>query len=211
MAGLALLALALGCPAQRPRDSATDGAARTGANAELQPGAPQYMVTVLPLRLILEPLVQGRASVSVLLPPGASAHTYEPRPSDTQAVAAADALFWIGEDFDGFAAELTARHSVELLPLLPESARLTGFSHHDHAGGVEPGHTAGAEQHQAHAEHPGHEAEEGVDPHFFTDPLAVRALLPALVAELARLDPAGAEQYSSQCCGFRRATGHAGC
>jgi zinc transport system substrate-binding protein len=195
---LAMLALAAGCPAQRQAGAVATGGAGATTNAQAPPDAPRYLVTVTPLKLLLEPLVAGRATVSVLLPPGASSHTYEPRPSDAQAVGQATAFFWIGEDFDGFAAGLQARQSVELLPLLPEAARRHGFSHHHH-GAEKAGHAAGGSGRAPELEDPAHAhgAEDGVDPHFFTDPLAVKAMLPGLTAELTRLDPPGAAQYQA--------------
>lgn len=195
-AWLAVLLLAA-CPTRPPAGAAGQGGATAPAGG-VPPAAPvRYIATVTPVELILEPLVRGRASVAVLLPPGASAHTYEPRPGDAQAAGTADALFWIGADYDGFAAELQARHSVELLALLPERAQLPSFSRsHDHgAAESQPGNGAAARQHAA-------QEQAGVDPHFFTDPLAVQALLPALTAELARLDPAGRPQYEANAAAF---------
>lgn len=138
----------------------------------------RYAATIHPVRMILEPVVAGRAEVDVLLPPNASAHTWEPRPSDVRRVARARALFTVDASYDGWASALGHRTTVALFPLVPVVMRHefggcgAGHEHHDHAHG--------------HGEE---------DPHFWPDPLAVKAILPALAERLAAIDPEGAALY----------------
>lgn len=172
---LATLLLCAGGCARTPRGAA---AARDGASA--LGGKPVYLVTVTPLKLILEPVVGTRAEVDTLLPPGASTHTYEPKPSDAVRAGECTALFWVGANYDGWAAVLDAPSKLELLPLLPPELLLSP------------------------AEHERGEAAGEADPHFFTDPLTVKALLPVLVKQLTLLDPAGAREYSANANAFAR-------
>jgi ABC-type Zn uptake system ZnuABC Zn-binding protein ZnuA len=51
----------------------------------------------------------------------------------------------------------------------------------------------GAGKHQEQLD--GASTDSAWDPHFWTDPIIVAHILPALAAELGRLDPAGAEEY----------------
>lgn len=134
-------------------------------------GAPEFVVTGNPLAAILAELTGGRASIVNLLPAGASPHTYEPVPSDLRAAERAAALFYVSPLLDGWASRLPARERIEVFALVPVDARLPDLEQHDeHAG------AAG-------------------DPHFWTDPLLVKAVLPGLVKELTRLDPGGAALY----------------
>ena len=193
---LSLLLLA-GCPGAR-KQSAPPQNAGTASSAPGTPteqagqapgGQPLYLVTITPLKLILDPLVGSRGRVEVLLPPGASSHTYEPKPSDAQRAAQATALIWVGQDFDAWAAKLATTANIELLPLVPpdmlmkagasEIAKQPGAD-----GAASTEHTAGAGDVVAQA-----------DPHFFTDPIAVAGLLPPLAEKLGQLDPAGAQDY----------------
>ena len=125
------------------------------------------LTTIAPFEAILQPLLAGRAGVEALLPIGASPHTYDPRPSDVRRAARAVALVYGADDLDGWAARLEAPAHIVLLPLVPAAARLD----------------AGDDDHHT------------VDPHFWTDPLAVRALLPGLVEALCRVDPPGCATY----------------
>lgn len=136
-----------------------------------------YVTTIHPFRAILEEIVGSRARVYVLLPPGASPHTHHLRPSDVRAAQEATALFMGGHGLDDWAAELPCPRRVVLLELVPRDSLLRTDQKHRHEHG-----------------RPQH-ARSDVDPHFWTDPLAVRALLPALVDSLCALDPGGCDQY----------------
>jgi zinc transport system substrate-binding protein len=141
----------------------------------------RYVATIHPVRMILEPVVEGRATVDVLLPPTASAHTWEPKPSDARRVADARALFTVDPSYDGWAGGLGHRNTVALFPMVPEPQR-HGFGCAGHGHGHDHGHD--------------HDHAEGSpDPHFWPDPTAVRSMLPALVERLSALDPEGAATY----------------
>lgn len=135
-----------------------------GPNASLPTTTSQYIVTIHPLGAIIDPLVQNRGEVTVLVPPGASPHTYDVRPRDARLAAQAGALFYVGPMLDAWAADLATPRRVEVLDLVPSEFRLT-FDR------VLPGGSA------------------DLDPHFWLDPLTVRATLPNLAAALAKADP----------------------
>jgi len=131
---------------------------------------PRYLTTIHPFQQILQEVVGTRGTVEAIVPPGASPHTYELRPSNMRSASAALALFYGAEDLDAWATHIPVAHRVELLALVPDSLKL--------------------ELNAAHAHH------SGIDPHFWPDPLVVKALLPGLVKQLSRVDPAGAEIYT---------------
>ncbi len=142
-------------------------------------GKPVYLTTIPPIADLLRKIVEGRGEVVALLPGGASPHTYEPRPSDLRAAATARAIVFVDRRLDGWAAGLSGPEKVPLLPMLPDSLALwfdDDEAEGDHGGRGDHHHT-------------------GKDPHFWTDPLAVRAVLPALAARLGEIDPAGGEIY----------------
>jgi zinc transport system substrate-binding protein len=151
---------------------------------------PVYVTTIAPFGMILRELVGNRAEVEVLLPPGASPHTYDPKPSEVKVTSEAAAFFYGGELLDGWAADLPCRKRVELFALVPDSLKLPMPAHHHHED--EAGHAHSAEQGHEH------EGESALDPHFWTSPRVVRAMLPGLVEELCACDPVGTETYRAQ-------------
>ncbi|MDH4321303.1 MAG: metal ABC transporter substrate-binding protein [Desulfobulbaceae bacterium] len=144
----------------------------------------RYVASIHPLAAILREITLGRAEVSRLLPPGGSPHTFEPKPSDLKGIASAQAFFYGGPGLDGeWVQKLPIVLKVSMLKLVPEAERLMMTDGHEHppvAGDADEN-----EQHQAGF----------VDPHFWTDPLTVKAMVPQLVAELCNIDPAGKPIY----------------
>jgi zinc transport system substrate-binding protein len=140
-----------------------------GDPAQSPDDRPRFVTTIPPFEMILSPLVEGRATVDRLLDPGASPHTYDPTPSDLRATTGATALVYGAEHLDGWAAGLSASRRLALADLVPPAARLTFEGDPDH------GHT--------------------VDPHFWTDPLAVKQLVPVLADTLCAIDPPGCPTY----------------
>jgi zinc transport system substrate-binding protein len=144
------------------------------------------VATIPPVGMILGELGAGRAEVLTLLQPGDSPHTYDPRVSDARAVADARALFSVSDALDGWAAQFSAAQHVQLLELVPTE-------HRRNYAAASPGGTS----HEGHAHAAG-----AVDPHFWTDPVTVRELLPGLVGELIALDPAGTDLYRANAASF---------
>lgn len=139
----------------------------------------EYVATIAPLAQIIRAVTGDRSVVRTLLQPGTSPHTYEPRPSDIRATERALAVFFVDESLDGWAARLPGATKVRALALVPESFRLSFEADDDRS-----------EEHE-------HDHDHGLyDPHFWGDPLAVKAMLPELVERLSELDPEGTTVYA---------------
>lgn len=135
-----------------------------------------FVTTIYPFRAILEPVVGEQGRIHNLLPAGASPHTYDPRPSDARAASRASVLFYGAAELDEWGARLTSGRRAALLDYLPHS-QVLHLSRTPGGRGV-------------------HRHSEGRDPHFWMDPLAVKAVLPGVVDELCRAAP-------EDCDGFR--------
>lgn len=137
--------------------------------------------------MILAELAKGRASVEVLLAPGASPHTYEPTPSDVRAIGNSLMLVHAHDHLDGWVASLPAERTLELAPLVPPALRLSMPP----ANGEEaPGYSGKGDHSDGHGAHAG-----DLDPHFWTSPVVVQAMLAPLVDSLCAADAAGCATY----------------
>lgn len=162
-----------------------EGASDAEAPAASNEAQPHYVVTLPVLASIVQPVVSGRATTQALLDVGDSPHTFDPRPSTVQAARQSTALFYGADVLDGWAAQVQAPAHHALLDMLPD-AYVRRFG--DDAGAVprsDPAHGAEAHAHGAGTR----------DPHFWLDPVAVRALMPALADTLCALDPEGCDTY----------------
>jgi ABC-type Zn uptake system ZnuABC Zn-binding protein ZnuA len=157
------------------------------------------VVTIHPLALLLEEIGGERVAVHVLVPPGASPHEFEPRPSDLIRVARADAFLKVGGGLDDWAGRLfaTARSARRVSSLL-------GLLGREEEGEEEGGKHSARDAAHPHASRP----HRGDDPHVWLDPILVREeIVPVLAALLIRLDPSGAAHYNDLAARFRSSLG----
>ncbi|MBS0191315.1 MAG: metal ABC transporter substrate-binding protein [Phycisphaerales bacterium] len=155
--------------------------ASLGALASAAAEGLHVVVTLPPLKGIVEPLLPAGSTVTVLMPPGRSEHNYEFTPADMANVGGADLLFFVGlglePQIEKFAAASTGRRINQSV------AEAAGVS----AG---PGETEHEHEHDEHAAADGDEHEKeckhGVDPHVWLDPVLVRDALPALADSVRR-------------------------
>jgi ABC-type Zn uptake system ZnuABC Zn-binding protein ZnuA len=144
----------------------------------------RVVATIEPLAMIVRELAGERTVVSVLVPPGASPHTFDPRPGDVARLADAALLVAVGGDFDGWARRLlgASEREIETLSLLE-------------LPGLEP---------RSSAPDGGGAGAAAPDPHVWLDPIRVRDVLaPALAERLARLDRAGAADTAARLADFQ--------
>lgn len=149
----------------------------TGAYAaRAEPAQPLGVVaTIEPIAMLARELAGEHVTVSALVPPGASPHTFDPRPGDVVRVAEAALVIAVGGDLDGWARRLlgASGRPVETLVLLelPDLAPLS-------AAGTGP---------------------RRPDPHVWLDPIRVRDVLaPAIATRLEDLDPAHAADTAAR-------------
>ncbi len=146
----------------------------TGCTASDTASSPVVVVTIEPLAMILAELVGDSAEVVALVPPGASPHTYDLRPSGARAAQRSSALFFVDEGVDGWAARVSAPKKFAVFDMVPESLKKRAMD--------------------APTDN---DAQHVYNPHFWTDPLRVPEVLPLLVAALDEADPKAQSTHES--------------
>ena len=146
--------------------------------------APNVVASIAPIHSIAAAIMKDVGSPHLLVPPSASPHSTDLRPSGARALQEADLVFWVGPDIEGFLAKpleslssdaktitLIKANDITLLPIR-EGGDWERHSHdhgdhddhdhegHDHEGHEHEGHEEGHEghEHEGH-EHEGHEHE----------------------------------------------------
>lgn len=160
------------------------------ASAAARADAPPLPVvaTIEPLAMLLRELGGARVDVTVLVPPGASPHTFEPQPSDVARLAETRLLVEVGGEFDAWIARLrsAAASSAPVFTVLT-------------LAGLDP-----IPGDADHARSPKDAASGSPDPHVWLDPVRVRDIIaPALSSRLAELDPSDRAGYESRLDAFR--------
>lgn len=164
--------------------------------------APPAVVTDIPPVHALAAQVMGDLGTpTLLLERGASAHSYQMRPADAQALQAAQLVFWIGPEMtpwlDRALGSLGGRATTVAL-LQAEGTFRRDFG--DAAGHAHEGHDDhAADSHDDHdkpAAGDGHD-HSGVDPHAWLDPANAQHWLGVIAAELSKADPENAATYAA--------------
>lgn len=196
---MALAALAAGCG---PRGGGDGPAAPGRAGSSEERARLPVVVTFYPLEYMARSIGGDRVAVTALIPPGADAHHWEPRPADVRAVAEARVFIYNGAGLEPWvprllkAAGRSGRIDVEAaagLPLVPAgtATRVLG------AGGGSAGAPADRDGHghgdHGHAE--GSAADTPPDPHVWLDPALAARQVRTIADALGRADPPGRAVY----------------
>jgi len=148
-------------------------------------------VSIQPLKVILNEVGGDRVEVRCLIPPGASPHGWKPRPSDMKNLSQSLALFHVDDHFDGWVSGLPVPQKIPLLSELPAELLIE-------SGRGYPADPRMSSQHQSSHDH----VSPVVNPHFWTDPIAVIASAQIMSKHCAALDPEGSSFYQRQCVDF---------
>ncbi len=165
--GLMLLLSLLGC-----------GRAASGDEEKLT-----VMVSIVPQKYFVERIGGERVAVMVMVEPGNSPATYEPKPDQLQALSQAAAYFSIGVPFENAWLDKIAAANEDMLmvdTIADVERRPIGAPHtHDDDDHDDDHH-------------------EGVpDPHVWVSPELVKVQSQAIHAALVQLDPAHADEYQA--------------
>ncbi|MGH8503338.1 MAG: zinc ABC transporter substrate-binding protein [Gammaproteobacteria bacterium] len=147
--------------------------------------APRVVTSIAPVHSLVSSVMQGVSEPDLLVPPGASPHTFALAPSDMQALYAADLIVWVGTPLERFLIKplriledpgarvtLAELPGVRLLKLRPGGK--------DNGGNFTPSRTP-----------------MGSDPHLWLDPRNARAIVTHVAKRLAMIDAANAQRYQS--------------
>lgn len=161
--------------------------------------APSVFVTIAPQKYFVDRISGGKASVSVMVEPGANPHAYEPKPRQMAALASASVYFTIGDSFDqtwlarivGANPGITVVHTAEGIEKIP---MIDGHDDHSHKGEAEHGHKHDKKGHDHGT----------LDPHIWLDPALVKIQAAHIRDGLSTIDPGNAQEYAANAEAFMR-------
>ena len=140
------------------------------------------VVSIIPQQTILEQIGGDKVEITLMVTPGNSPHTYEPKPAQMREIEKANLYFTIGVEFeeawlDKFVAQngkmkvISVAKGIEKLPM----------KEHSHEG----------HEHKAHDDH----EHANTDPHVWTSPENVKIIATNIYGVLLRVDKAHKEYY----------------
>ncbi|MDQ1325475.1 MAG: zinc transport system substrate-binding protein [Campylobacterota bacterium] len=144
---------------------------------------PNIIVSIPPQKTFVQKIAKDKAEVTVMVEPGNSPHSYEPKPSQMASVSKADLYFSIGVEFenvwlDRFKAQNPKLKFVDMGNKVP---KIQMAEHH---------------QHESKHLNKGHH-HDGRDPHTWASPKNVEIMAKNIYQALAQTDPANEPFYKS--------------
>ncbi len=153
---------------------------------------PQIMTSLHPLAFIVAEVVGEQAEIDVLVPTGASPHTYSMRPSERRKLEQADHFFWVGPGMETFLERLLQQPSLSEKSVALGDSLANGDHehHHDH-------------DEQGDDDSVVRDSDGDMDPHIWLSPKLAVTMAERLVAHLSDSDDFDAEQLESNLEQFR--------
>lgn len=161
------------------------------AQAPETDGGVNIVATVFPAYDFARQIAGDDGNVTLLIPPGSEAHSYEPTPQDIIRIQNCDLLVcnggeseaWLDEILAGMGNEIPTVVMLDCVDALTEEDK-DGMQVHEH--------------HDHDHDHDEHEDEE-YDEHVWTSPVNAQLICRAISAALCQADPAHASDYTARC------------
>jgi len=158
--------------------------------ATASPTAPKITVaaSIVPLGDFCQKIGGDLVSVTVLVPPGASPHVFEPSPTAVAKATAARVFVYVGAGLDPWAERLL------------KAQRTPGQAVVEAVAGISLIQDVDEHEHEAHgAKEPGeaghHHHHEAGNPHIWLDPVLARDICRRIAQALIKVDPAHKQTY----------------
>ncbi len=145
------------------------------------------VVSIYPLLDMVRQVGGERVQADFMVPPGASPHTFEPKPSDMMKVHEARIFVIIGAGLEFWAEKVirsAGKGDLKVLVLSKGLPLIYGEDSHD--------------------EHRGLQGRKTADPHVWLDPVLAKEMVNAIAAELAAMDPSHGRYFGENAERFRR-------
>jgi zinc transport system substrate-binding protein len=179
------------------------------------------VVSILPQQTFLKAIGGDKVNISLMVKPGNSPHTYEPKPSQMKDISKADIYFSIGTEFEHvwlpkFANQnkkmeiVNISKGIEKIKMEKHSHEEEKHDEHDHHKDEKSHDKHDHEEHKHEAHHDHHEDEhhgksdehdehdhEGLDPHIWTSPANVKIIAKNIYNELVEHDKVNKAYYKT--------------
>ena len=161
----------------------------------IEEGRINVICTVFPAYDFSRQLAGERAHVSLLIPPGAESHSYEPTPHDMAALARCDLIVANGGTGESWLETMLSTGEINApVVYMLHSVSLLEEEHKE--GMQNAGHAHEHEESGEHAHEHEHEAE--YDEHVWTSPRNAARISADIASALCGIDPAGESVYNER-------------
>lgn len=150
-------------------------------------------VSVVPQKFFVQQIGKDRVDVQVMVQPGASPATYEPKPRQMAGISKAQAYFAIGVPFEKVWLKKIAAANDKMKVVHTDQGieKIPMATHHDHHEGE-----GGDHKEDPNKDANGHQDEHGEpDPHIWLSPPLVKTQARTMLTALLEIDPSHGAEY----------------
>lgn len=159
-------------------------------------------VSIVPQKYFVEQIGKEMVDVQIMVLPGASPATYEPKPRQMAELSKATLYFSIGVPFENAWLEKIAAANPEMKVIHTDHGieKIAMAKHHHdeedhHHGKHEDGHHEEAHHHKGDHGEGDHHGHTGLDPHIWTSPTLVKMQANTILKALQAADPSHKKAY----------------
>ena len=179
-----------------------------GGGAQAAPARLTVVATIFPVADLVRQVAGPDAEVLLLLPPGASPHTFEPTPDTMRALARSRIFFMVGAGLENWAGKLVSSAAPRDLTLVDLSQGVPLIIELESPESRAGRHLYGATLGLDSGSRPGREHREEshageANPHYWTDPLIALELVDRIEATLAAAVPGSRAAFAARAASLR--------
>jgi len=153
-------------------------------------------VSILPQQTFLKAIGKDKVNITLMVKPGNSPHTYEPKPTQMKAISKADIYFAIDVEFEKVWLKKFSdiNKKMKIVDISENIARMAmeKHSHHDEHDDHD-GHDE--KKHDDHDGHDDHDEHESTDPHVWVSPKNVKQIATNIYKALIKIDAKNSNYY----------------
>ncbi len=148
-------------------------------------------VSIVPQKYFVQQIGKDLVDVQVMVQPGASPATYEPKPRQMVALAKSKCYFAIGVPFENaWLPQITVANPAMRVVHTDSGITKIHMASHYHHEEVQ-------ERHTADEQNENHSGQAGFDPHIWLSPPLVKVQAHAILAGLQEIDPVNKDVYAA--------------
>lgn len=157
----------------------------------LNASKPEISVSILPQKYFLEKIAKDKFDINVMVKPGASPHSYEPKTSQMKSLNNSKIYFYTGIEFEKAWLEKFRKSAPNTL-FVDSSANIQRIAMEEHSHEEEQTH----DKHKHDKKNDHEDEHEGLDPHVWLDPILAKVQAKNIYDSLVFIDESNKEFYT---------------
>jgi zinc transport system substrate-binding protein len=160
----------------------------------------KIVTTLFPQYDFARQIAGDKAEITLLLPPGAESHSFDPKPSDIITINNADIFIYTGKYMEPWAEKIIQSTDSDSINILDVSNGITlEKEEHEHEEDEYE-----EDEIENSGEHGGDEHNHEYDPHIWTSPVMAKKMVDNIAASLCYVDSENASYYKSNAENYKK-------